>query len=285
MDARLIAALESVSELLSVWTLKVLGALALLVVGVLVARGVRRGVRGGLSRIGMDDGLVSALASSVYYVIVAMVSISVVGAFGIETASLITIFGAASLAIGLALQGSLSNLAAGFMLMIFHPFREGDYVQLGEDAGTVTEIGLFSTGLRTLDNVRVTVPNASFSDRAIRNFSANGTRRNDIVIGISDAEDLPRALEIARRVLDADPRVLADPAPVVVVGEMGDGAANLFVRPWCLHGDYWDVRFDVTRRVAESLQEAGCAFSCPQREIRLVRDETGDAGGSRPRTD
>jgi small conductance mechanosensitive channel len=204
------------------------------------------------------------------------VVIAVLGLFGIETTSLIAVLGAAGLAVGLALQGTLSNFSAGVMLLVFRPFKVGDYVEVAGAAGSVQEVGIFSTVLHTPDNVKITIPNSSVYGDTIKNYSANDTRRNDLVIGISYGDDIARAIETIRQVLVSDSRVLADPEAVVAVVELADSSVNLVVRPWCAGGDYWPLRFDLTRKIKEELEAAGCSIPFPQRDLHL-RSESPDS--------
>jgi small conductance mechanosensitive channel len=155
------------------------------------------------------------------------------------------------------------------MLLIFRPFRIGDFVEVAGTTGSVQEIGIFSSVLHTPDNVKITVPNSSIYGDTVKNYSANDTRRNDLTIGISYDDDIARAIDVIRKVLSGDSRVLDDPEPVVAVGELGDSSVNLLVRPWCAGGDYWPLRFDLTRRLKEDLEAAGCSIPYPQRDVHL----------------
>jgi small conductance mechanosensitive channel len=263
---------ETIVELTSAWGLKVIGAIALLVIGRIVCGAIRRTMRRGLERSSIDETLVPFLSSLVYYLALAVVVIAVLNLFGIQTASVIAVFAAAGLAIGLAMQGTLSNFAAGVMLLIFRPFRIGDFVEVAGTAGSVQEIGIFSTVLHTPDNVKITVPNSAIYGDTVKNYSANDTRRNDLAIGISYDDDIARAIETIRKVLSGDSRVLDDPEPIVAVGDLGDSSVNLLVRPWCAGGDYWPLRFDLMRKLKEELEAAGCSIPYPQRDVHLHGD-------------
>jgi small conductance mechanosensitive channel len=262
-------ALQTVVELVSTWGLRVLGALVVLVVGRIACGVARNGLRRALQAHEVDRSLTLFLSNLVYFALLAAVVIAVLGLFGIETTSLIAVFGAAGLAVGLALQGTLSNFASGVMLLLFRPFRVGDFVDAAGVAGTVAEIGLFATVLNTGDNVRIIVPNSSVSGATIKNFSANDTRRNDIILGIGYGDDIGRAIEVVDQVLSKDDRVLANPAPLVAVSELADSSVNLVVRPWCRTEDYWPLRFDLQRRFKEELEQAGCSIPFPQRDVHL----------------
>jgi len=269
MDQSTQEVIQTITNITSTWGLRVLGAIAVLIVGRFVAGIVRRTTRRALERSKVDPSLVPFFASAVYYLAITVVVIAVLELFGIETTSMIAVLGAAGLAIGLAMQGTLSNVASGVMLLIFRPFRLGDYVEAAGVAGSVAEIGLFSTALNTPDNVRITVPNSAIYGQTIKNYSINDTRRNDLVVGVSYGDSIPRAIEIVRSVLVSDARVLSEPAAVVAVGELGDSSVNLLVRPWCRKEDYWDLRFELFRRLKEELESGGCSIPFPQRDVHV----------------
>ena len=224
----------------------------------------------------MDESLVPFLSSMVYYLALAVLLIAVLNLFGIQTASAIAVLGAAGLAVGLALQGTLSNFASGVMLLIFRPFKIGDYVEVAGTAGSVQEIGVFSTVLNTPDNVKDHRPQLGVYGDTVKNYSANETRRNDLVMGISYDDDISVAIDTINRVLGGDDRILADPEPVVAVAELGDSSVNIVVRPWCAGSDYWPLRCDLTRRLKEELEAAGCSIPYPQRDVHL-QGGTGEA--------
>jgi len=185
--------------------------------------------------------------------------------------TLAALIGAVGLALGLALQGSLGNLAAGVMLIAFRPFKTGDYVEAGGKSGTIDAITLFTTEMTTPDNVRIIVPSSQISGSIIRNFSANDTRRIDLVVGVSYDDDLNLAMSTIQRIVTADERVLEDPAVQIAVSEMADSSVNFVVRPWVSTADYWATRFDLTKALKEGLEEAGCSIPYPQRDLHLFR--------------
>jgi small conductance mechanosensitive channel len=217
----------------------------------------------------VDASLVPFVSNLVYYVLLAAVVIAVLGLFGIETTSLVAVLGTAGLAIGLALQGTLANFSSGVMLLLFRPFRVGDYIDAGGAAGTVEEIGVFSTTLNTPDNVRIIVPNSGIFGSTIKNFSANETRRNDFVLGISYDDDIAKAIAVVNAVLAKDSRILSDPEPIVAVSELADSSVNLVVRPWCRREDYWSLRYDLTQKFKEELERGGCSIPYPQQDVHL----------------
>ena len=264
--------LAGITDLVAAWGLKVLGAIVVLLIGRMAAGWIRRGVRRALQRSRMDDTLIPFLSSLTYYTVLAFVLIAVLGMVGIQTASMIAVLGAAGLAVGLALQGTLANFAAGVMLLLFRPFKNGDYIDAGGAAGTVQAIGIFTTRLNTPDSVAIVVPNAAIWGTTIKNYATNPTRRLDMVIGIGYGDDIQTAIETIERVLRADGRVLNDPAPFVAVHELADSSVNLVVRPWCDRSDYWELRCDLTRALKEELERAGCSIPFPQRDVHLFRD-------------
>jgi small conductance mechanosensitive channel len=264
------AAIDMAVGMVSTWGISVLGAIILLIVGRIVAGWIRRSVTTAMVKAGADVSLIPFFASLVYYVVLAVVVIAVLSLFGIETTSLIAVLGAAGLAVGLALQGTLSNFAAGVMLLIFRPIRVGDFVEVSGQAGTVTEISIFSTLLDTVDNIRITIPNSQVSGNTIRNYSFNDTRRVDMVIGISYADDIARALEIIERVVTGDERTLQDPAPTFAVSELADSSVNLVVRPWCKKEDYWALRWHLIRTLKEELEAGGCSIPFPQSDVHVL---------------
>ncbi len=260
---------QMVIPMITAWGLKVILAIVLLIVGRWVAGFVRSMLRRGLTRADIDETLIPFLASLGFYTVMAMVLIAVLGVVGVQTASLVAVLGAAGLAIGLALQGTLSNLAAGVMLLVFRPFSVGDAVEAGGSMGVVEAIRLFTTVMNTLDNVRITLPNSAVWGGTVKNYSANENRRVDLVMGVDYGDDLSLAVRTIENIVGSDSRVLSDPAPQVAVAELGDSSVNIVVRPWCRSEDYWDVRFGLTRALKEGLEGAGVSFPFPQTDVHL----------------
>jgi small conductance mechanosensitive channel len=261
--------LQNLTDILVEFGLSALGALAVLVIGIWIARRIRTALRTNLGKAGLDPILITFTASLIYWGLVAFVVVAVLGIFGVPTASFIAVLGAAGLAVGLALQGTLSNFASGVMILIFRPFTVGHWVEVGGVAGSVREIGIFSTVLFTGDNVKVVVPNSQVYGQTMKNYTANETRRIDLVMGVSYDDDLQVAQDTILKTLRSDERVLEDPAPTVAVSELGDSSVDFVVRPWCNTGDYWALRWDLTRRLKEKLEAAGCSIPYPQRDVHL----------------
>lgn len=257
-------------DVLAQWGLKVLGALAVLIVGRAIAKWGRKLTRNALERTGIDSTVIPFLSGLVYVLILVFVLLAVLGLFGIPTTSIIAVLGAASLAVGLALQGTLANFASGVMLLLFRPFQLGDFIEVGGETGTVESIGVFSTVMNTVDNVRVTIPNGQVYGQPIKNYSANENRRIDLTIGVAYDDDLQVAQDTLVRILADDERVLAEPPATVAVSALNESSVDFVVRPWCASADYWPLRFDLTRRIKEQLEAAGCSIPFPQQDIHLI---------------
>ncbi len=261
--------LNSLTELVMEYGLRALGGIALLLVGRWVAARIRGALRSQLGRSSLDTTLVPFVSGLAYWAIMAFVVLAVLNLVGVQTASAIAVLGAAGLAVGLALQGTLSNFAAGVMLLVFRPFQVGNWVEVASTAGTVREIGLFSTLVDTGDNIRVTIPNSQVYGQTIRNYSANPTRRIDLVMGVSYDDDLKVAREVMERVLREHEGVLEEPAPLVAVDALEDSSVNFVVRPWCRAPDYWSVRRELVLTMKQELEAAGCSIPYPQRDVYL----------------
>jgi small conductance mechanosensitive channel len=263
-------AIDAAVALVSNWGIQVIGAIVLLIIGRWAAGMVGRSVRRSLEKANVDSVLVPFFSGLAHYTVLAVVIIAVLSLFGIQTTSLVAVLATAGLAIGLALQGTLSNFAAGVMLLVFRPFKIGDYVEVGGSAGSVAEVGLFSSVLNTPDNVRITVPNSAIFGQTIKNYSANENRRIDLVVGVSYGDDLGQAMKILNDVIAKDSRVLAEPAATVAVAELGDSSVNFVVRPWVKGTDYWPTRFALVRDIKEQLEAGGCSIPFPQRDIHVI---------------
>lgn len=269
LTGQLAQILALMQTLFVAWGLKVLGGLAVFIVGLMIAKSARREVAKLFDQVELDVTLEKFLTSLSYYVVLTIAAVAAMGMMGIQIASFITVLGAAGLAVGLALQGTLSNVSAGVMLLLFRPFKVGDYIDAGGVAGSVESIGLFSTTLNTSDNVHIIVPNSGIYGGTIKNFSHNELRRNDMVVGISYDDDISVAMDTIKSVMDADERVLKDPEYLVAVSEMADSSVNIVVRAWCAASDYWALRFDLIRRFKERLEAAGCSIPYPQQDIHI----------------
>ena len=251
---------------------RVIAAVVIFILGRVFARIIRNAVRRILKRSKVDDLLVSFVGSLTYMGVLAFVLIAALNQLGIQTTSFVAILGAAGLAIGLALQGSLSNFAAGVLMIIFRPFKNGDYIEGAGVAGLVEQIQIFTTELRTPDNKLVIIPNANLMGSNIINYSANQTRRIDMVFGIGYDDDLRKAKTILQEILASDERILKNPAPVIAVSELGDSSVNFVVRPWAATKDYWDLYFHLMETVKIRFDEEGISIPYPQRDVHLYQE-------------
>jgi len=263
---------QGLMTIVTAWGLRIIGALAVFIIGRMIASWARRITRKALEKGKTDVTLVPFVSSMVYYALLAFVIIAVLGIFGIPTASLVAVLGAAGLAVGLALQGTLSNFAAGVMLLIFRPFKLGDFVDAGGATGVIDAVGIFSTTLKSPDNVLITVPNSQIYGATIKNYTALESRRVDLEIGISYDDDIQKAVDTIREVVSREERVLQEQGVQIAVGELGDSSVNLVVRPWCRPADYWDVRFDLLRAIKEGLEANGCSIPYPQTDVHLFQE-------------
>lgn len=259
----------TVQTLLADWGLKLLGAIAVFLIGRIVAGALRGAIRKGLTRADFDPTLVPFLSSLAYTAVLALVILTALSVAGVPVTSFVAVIGAAGLAVALAFQGTLSNFSSGVMLLTFRPFKVGDFIEGGGVAGTVKEIGIFTTTLATPDNVKIILPNSTVSSDTIKNYSANEDRRIDLVMGVGYEDDLNLAIKTIHEVLSEDDRVLAEPEPQVAVSNLGDSAVDIVVRPWVKGSDYWGARFDLTKALKERLEAAGCNIPYPQRDLHL----------------
>lgn len=249
--------------------IKIIAAMVIFVVGRWVARALRNATKKMMAKGNVDETLISFVGNLTYIALLAFVIIASLNQLGIQTTSFIAVIGAAGLAIGLALQGSLANFAAGVLMIIFRPFKAGDYIEGAGVAGTVEEIQIFATQLKTPDNKTIIVPNAKMMGDNITNYSAKDTRRVDMVIGVGYGDDLKKVREILEDILAKDDRFLEDPAPTIGVLELGDNSVNFAVRPWVKKEDYWGAYFDVTETVKRRFDEEGISIPYPQRDVHL----------------
>ena len=263
---------ESISVLAS-YAGGLIAAIAVFMIGRWVARFVTGMIVRASRRAKIDETLLGFLQNVVYLMLLIVVCIASLGCMGVDTTSLSAILAAAGFAVGMALQRSLGNIASGVMLVVFKPFKVGDYVELGETSGTVVELQMFSTILLTPDNVRVVVPNGNITGAAISNYSAESLRRIDLVIGCGYNDDLKAVRSFLEETVVTDTRILRDPAPVVAVAELGDSSVNFIVRPWVPSADYWAVKFDLTEQIKLGFDERGFTIPYPSQDVFMHRPE------------
>ena len=260
---------DLVVEYSATYGLKVIAALVILIVGKWLSRLLSNWLKRAMSRAGTDATLVSFVSNITYVALFAFTVVAALGQLGIQTASFVAIIGAAGLAIGLALQGSLSNFAAGVMLILFKPFRVGDFIEAGGTAGSVEEIKIFSTKLRSPDNKTIYVPNGQVYSGVITNYSEKETRRVDLVFGCGYEDDIKKAKDLLTSIVNQDPRILRDPAPTVAVLELADSSVNFVVRPWVKTSDYWAVHFDLHEQVKLRFDAEGISIPYPQQDVHM----------------
>ncbi len=260
-------------QVLSV-AMQVLLAIVIFYVGKYIAGIVRNMLVRILTARKLDATLVSFVGSLVYGGLLAFTIIAALAQVGIQTASFVAVIGAAGLAVGLALQGSLSNFAAGVMLLIFRPFKAGDFVEAAGVAGIIEEIGIFNTLMRTGDNKALVIPNGQITDGVITNYSAKPTRRVDLVFGIGYDDDIDEARAVISKVIAEDERIHDEPEPLVVVSELADSSVNFTVRVWVDSGDYWPVKFALTENTKKALDDAGISIPYPQRDVHIHQQES-----------
>lgn len=249
--------------------LKIVAAIIVLIVGRWTAKAISKLVKRLLTKRNVDPTLISFVGNLAYIALLTFVVIAALAQLGIQTTSFIVIIGAAGLAVGLALQGALANFAAGFLMIIFRPFKTGHYIEGAGVAGVVEEIHVFTTQLRTPDNKTVIIPNAKLMGDNIINYSAKDTRRVDLLIGVSYTDDLQKVRKVLQGILEKDDRVLNDPAPMIAVKEFADSSVNFVVRAWVKTENYWDVYFDTTENVKKRFDAEGISIPFPQRDVHL----------------
>ncbi|WP_432695768.1 mechanosensitive ion channel family protein [Marinobacterium sp. YM272] len=258
------------------WALNIAFALAIFFVGRWITKRLVNLCGRLMRRAKVDEMLINFVSSIISVLLLLFIIVAALGQLGVDTTSLIALVGAAGLAVGLALQDSLKNFAAGVLLIIFRPFREGDFVEVAGIAGIVEHVAIFNTVMRTGDNREVIIPNGGIYSDVITNYSKRDTRRVDMVFGISYDDDLRKAKKILMDILIADERVLKDPEPVVVVAALADSSVNFNVRPWVKTADYWAVLWDVTEQVKLRFDEEGITIPFPQMQIHRSEAEASD---------
>jgi small conductance mechanosensitive channel len=262
--------ISSLTDLAVIYGIKLLSAILIFVIGKMVLGVLVDILKRLMTKSNVDATLVSFSTNILYWLGLTFIIIASLSKLGIETTSLAAAIAAAGLAIGLALQSSLANFASGVMLILFKPFKKGDYVEVAGTAGSVDNISIFTTTLKTPDNKVVIIPNGGITSGNIINYSAESKRRLDLVVGVGYEADLKQTKEVLNKVLSEESRILKDPEPTVAVSELGDSAVNLVVRPWVKTEDYWPVNFTLTENIKLALDEANISIPYPQRDIHIV---------------
>jgi len=260
----------SMTDILAfVW--QFVGALLIFVIGRWIAKAIISMMRKAMTRKQLDEILISFLANIVYVFLLLSVVLIAVSYLGIAVTPLVAVLGGAALAVGLALQSSLSNFASGLMLVGFRPFSKGNFVEAGGVSGTVSSVGIFQTQLTTPDNRHVIVPNSEITSQPITNYSAFDTRRIDLIIGVAYDDDLKTAQAVMKKVIEGHEKVLKDPEPAILMMELADSSVNFAVRPWVKTADYWGVRSELLESLKAELEAAGCSIPYPQRDVHLFK--------------
>ncbi|MCP4633521.1 MAG: mechanosensitive ion channel [candidate division Zixibacteria bacterium] len=262
---------QILTEFATVYGLKVIGAIIILIIGRFIAGIGRRTTRKLLNKANTDEAIVSFVGSLVYTLVIVFTVLAALSKFGVETASIIAVLGAAGFAVGFALQGSLANFAAGVLILVFRSYRIGDYVTIAGVGGTVKEIKIFNTILSTPDNVHITVPNGKIFGDVITNYSQNDERRVDFVVGIGYGSSIPKAIEVLEQIIKGESRILANPAYQIAVSELADSSVNFVVRPWVKKEDYWGVKFDLTRKIKEEFDKNDIEIPFPQTTVHMAQ--------------
>ncbi len=266
---------QSALERLTPFLLSALGALAVLVVGLWVAGRIKGLAKRAMKRSArIDDTLSGFLSSLIYYGLVALVVITTLGVFGVPTTSFAAVIGAAGLAIGLALQGTLGNVASGAMILGLRPFNVGDFVETAGESGRVKSITLFTTELATIDNKLVIIPNGKVWDEPITNYTAHGERRVDLVFGIAYSADIDKAFDAIRSIIAKDDRIRADPEPTIAVDSLGDSSVNILCRVWVATDNFFPVKWALTKAVKERFDEAGVGIPFPTRTVIMENNDS-----------
>ena len=265
--------INKITELGTVFGVKLLAAIVVFVLGRWLAIFLRNFLEKTMKRTDVDPTLISFSTNLAYVAMFAFVLIAALAQLGIQTTSFIAILGAAGLAIGLALQGSLANFAAGVLMLLFRPFKVDDYIEGGGTAGTVQEIQIFNTILLSPDNKTIIVPNSSMTGNNIVNYARQGTRRVDMVFGIAYDSAIDAAKDILWDILKNDSRVLPAPEPKVAILELADSSVNIACRPWVNAADYWDFYFDMMEAVKKRFDEGGITIPFPQRDVHVYGSE------------
>lgn len=248
-------------------------AVVIFVIGRMLARIVSNALHKVMQAQEVDKILESFVCNLAYWALMTFVIIAAINQLGVQTTSLIAIMGAAGLAVGLALQGSLANFAAGVLIVMFRPYRVGDFVEAAGVSGVVVQVQILTTVLKTGDNKQIVVPNGQIMGSIITNYSANDTRRVDMVIGVSYEDDIDKVRATIRQLVDADDRILKDPECQIVVAALADSSVNFNVRPWVKTADYWGVMFDLTEAIKKRFDQEGISFPFPQQDVHLYRQE------------
>ena len=266
--------LQTTRDLITTFGLKIIAAIAILIIGRWIAKALTSLSRRAMDKAKVDAMLARFIGNLIYVALLTFIVLAAINQLGVQTTSFIAVIGAAGLAIGLALQGSLANLAAGVLIILFRPYKVSDYIEGGGVAGTVEEVQIFTTVLKTPDNKTIIIPNAQVMGGTITNYSARSERRIDLVVGVGYDADLDKTRRVLLDILENDQRILTEPAPLIGVVELAESSVNFVVRPWVKTGDYWAVYFDLNERIKKRFDEENITIPFPQRDVHLYEHKS-----------
>ena len=264
--------LEKLIDWGSVFGIKLIAAIAVFIIGKMIAKGIRKLIVKLMNKKDVDLTITSFVSSLTYGFLLIFVILAALSQIGIQTTSFMAIIGAAGLAIGLALQGSLSNFAAGFLIIMFRPFKIGDYVAAGGESGSITKISIFTTEMNSVDNKLIIIPNAQIMSGTITNYSAEETRRVDLTFGVGYEADVKKVKEILNKIIADHKLVLKDPEPFVRLGNLNDSSIDFTVRAWVKTADYWAVYFDLTENAKEAFDKENINIPYPQMDVHMIKE-------------
>lgn len=273
MEENIREMIDQAPEFIATYGLKIIMAILVYYIGKYAAHWISGFLGRTMSKRGIDSTVSNFIKNLVYYGMYTIVIVAALGQLGVQTASFVAIIGAAGLAIGFALQGSLANFAAGVLLILFRPFKAGDYIEAGGTAGVVKDVSIFTTTLMSPDNVTIIVANGSIFSGNIHNYSTAPDRRVDLVVGVSYSADLDKVKSELQSLVEADERILKDKAVTIAVAELADSSVNLVVRPWVASSNYWPVKFDLTEKIKKRFDEVGIEIPFPQMDVHLDKPE------------
>lgn len=266
--------IDTLIELTTIYGLRLVGAVFILVIGWFIAGRVSRYIeRLGTKSKRIDPTLTQFFSSLARYGVLAFTIIAVLNQFGVQTASLIAVLGALGLAIGLSLQGTLSHVASGVLLLVFRPFKVGDFIEVGGHMGTVKKLTLFMTELAMVDNVQILIPNGKVWDQAMKNYSANPTRRMEFILAIAYNADMDKAIKAVQAILKKETRLLSDPEPFVAINALGENSVDIVIRAWAKNADFWNVKFALQKQLKEAMDKAGIEIPFPQWTVHLIQEK------------
>ncbi|HKI78038.1 MAG TPA: mechanosensitive ion channel domain-containing protein [Ignavibacteriaceae bacterium] len=263
--------ISTVRDVITLYGLKIISAILILIVGFWIAKMIKKYLKKILGKRNLDATINSFICNLTYTAMIVFVVIATLAQVGIQTTSFIAVIGAAGLAVGFALQGALANFAAGFLLILFRPFKAGDFVQAGGSSGTIEEVQILYTQMKTVENIKVVIPNGKIMGDSIINYSANEMRRAEWIFGIGYGDDMKKARGVLKSLIESDKRILTDPAPQILVKELADSSVNFGVRAYIKTSDFWGVYFDMTEKVKEKFDQEGINIPFPQRDVHLFQ--------------